>query len=123
MTGVQTCALPISDLNDDIKEIGDIAQWLSSIDKNIPLHLSRYFPSYELINGPTSISTLKTAKDEANKCLNYVYIGNIPGYDNTTYCPNCRKPVIERGNMIFMTGLNNGMCKYCGEKIYVICET
>jgi pyruvate formate lyase activating enzyme len=74
---VEITTLVVTDLNDSIEEIREIAMWLSSINKDIPLHLSRYFPNYKLSNDPTPVSTLVAAKEEAEKYLNYVYMGNV----------------------------------------------
>jgi pyruvate formate lyase activating enzyme len=114
---VEITTLVVTDLNDSIEEIGETSRWLSSIDKDIPLHLSRYFPNYKLSNEPTPLSTLAAAGEEAKKYLNYVYVGNIRGFDNTTFCPGCKRPVIMREEDIDTSGVVKGCCKYCGHKI------
>ncbi len=117
---VEITTLVVTNLNDDIEEIGRIASWISGIDRNIPLHLSRYFPNYKLSNAPTSENTLIKAKEESKKYLNYVYVGNLWGYDNSTYCPNCKKTVIKRDLTVSMDGIKNGRCKYCGREIPLV---
>lgn len=117
---IEITTLVVTDLNDSIEEIGELSSWLSSINKNTPLHLSRYFPNYKLSNNPTPISTLMAAKDEAEKHLNYVYVGNVSGQDNNTHCPNCKSTLIKRDNYISMEGLCNGKCSHCGYEIPVI---
>ena len=57
-----------------IDEIENIAKFIASVDKNIPLHLSRYFPRYNLNNPPTDIESIIKARDIAKRYLNYVYI-------------------------------------------------
>lgn len=114
---IEITTLVVTDLNDSLEEIGEIARWLGSLNRDIPLHLSRYFPNYKLSNNPTPVSTLKAAKEEAQKYLNYVYVGNTAENDNTTYCPKCRNPVIERDRIAYITGIKDGLCKYCGQKI------
>ena len=56
--------------------------WLSQNGfSNTPLHLSRFFPRYQLQQGygPTPISTLRKAKDIARKeGIRHVYLGNVP---------------------------------------------
>lgn len=116
---VEITTLVVTDLNDSIEEIGELTKWLASIEKNIPLHLSRYFPNYKLSNNPTPESILMAAREEAEKHLNYVYVGNIGGVDNSTYCPNCERPVVKRNGRISMDGILNGRCKYCGWDIYI----
>ena len=115
---VEVTTLVVTDLNDSMDEIGQIAKWLSSINRDIPLHLSRYFPNYKLYNDPTPVNTLIAAKEEAEKYLNYVYIGNLWGYDSSTYCPNCKAEVVKRNDEISDNGISNGKCRFCGQKIY-----
>lgn len=75
---VEVTTLVIPELNDSIEEIEKIAKWLSSISPDIPLHLSRFFPSYRMTDRPpTPISTLKKAREKALEYLNYVYLGNV----------------------------------------------
>ena len=81
----------VSGENDSIDEIENIAKFIASVDKNIPLHLSRYFPRYNLNNPPTDIESIIKARDIAKRYLNYVYIGNVAGVDNNTYCPDCNE--------------------------------
>lgn len=75
---VEVTTLVIPELNDSIEEIEKIAKWLSSISPDIPLHLSRFFPSYRMTDRPPiPVSTLKKAREKALEYLNYVYLGNV----------------------------------------------
>lgn len=75
---VEVTTLIIPELNDSIEEIDELASWLASIDNEIPLHLTRYFPNYEMRNKPpTPIDTLEKLKGQADKYLKYVYLGNV----------------------------------------------
>ena len=52
--------------------------------------------------------------------LNYVYVGNCREVEDaeTTFCPNCHKPVIER--RIYSVGaiaMKDGKCNKCGTQI------
>lgn len=117
---VEVTTLVVTDLNDSIPEIEGIAKWLSSIDKNIPLHLSRYFPNYKLSNEPTPVSTLMEAKEAAGRYLNYVYVGNVGGTDNNTYCPKCGNTLISRSQRAKITGIKNEKCENCGMEVPII---
>lgn len=75
---VEITTLLINGLNDSMKEVEEIAAYLSSLDKSIPLHLSRYFPNYKMDRPPTDINAMIKAKDIAKKYLDYVYLGNVP---------------------------------------------
>lgn len=71
-----TCLL-IDGLNTNIEKIAKLAKTIGQINKDIPLHLSRYFPAYKMDRPATKIQTIIEAVDEARKHLNYVYMGNV----------------------------------------------
>ena len=71
-THIEITTLMVSDENDSVEEIVEIAKFIASIDKNIPLHLSRYFPKYKMKNPPTLVENIMKAKEEASKYLNYI---------------------------------------------------
>jgi pyruvate formate lyase activating enzyme len=99
---------------DMIKKMCD---WLVKNDfENYPLHFSRFHPLYKLTHLPaTPVSTLRKAKQIAlNAGLKFVYIGNVPGEDQNTYCPNCQKIVIERkGFRVLQNHISAGNCEHC----------
>jgi len=107
---------------DDLDMIREMSKWLhkNGFD-DFPLHFSRFQPQYKLTHlPPTPISTLNEAREIAiEEGIKFVYIGNVPGTKaENTYCPKCGKIVIERtGYTIKENNLNNGSCKFCGEKI------
>ncbi|KNY28274.1 AmmeMemoRadiSam system radical SAM enzyme [Pseudobacteroides cellulosolvens] len=75
---VEVTTLVIPDLNDSIDEIEELSKWLSSISRDIPLHLSRFFPNYKMSHiNPTPKDTLISVKNVADNYLNYVYLGNV----------------------------------------------
>jgi len=75
---VEITTLVIPGLNDSPEEIGQLAQWLSTIDREIVLHLSRFFPNYRMNDiPPTPRSTLEKARESALQHLSHVYLGNI----------------------------------------------
>lgn len=77
MCHVEVTTLLVSEKNDSIEEVEEIAKFLRDIDANIPLHLSRYFPMYQLDTPPTDIHFLQEAYYIAKKHLNHVHLGNI----------------------------------------------
>lgn len=119
-THIEITTLMVSGENDSVKEIVEIAKFLASIDKNIPLHLSRYFPRYEMKNPPTLIENIMKAKEEASKYLNYVYVGNIGGVDNNTYCPNCGYNLITRDSYSTNLYIHGDKCPNCKEYINMV---
>lgn len=76
---LEITTLIIPTINDSKKELTQIAQFIASINKKIPWHISRFFPTYKMSNLlPTPIETLqKTQKIGQKAGLKYVYIGNI----------------------------------------------
>ena len=73
---VEVTTLVIPGENED--EVEDIAKWLSSIDPNIPYHLSRFFPRYNYSGRvATPPETMYKLHDIAGKYLKNVFLGNI----------------------------------------------
>ncbi|MCI8284919.1 MAG: radical SAM protein [Firmicutes bacterium] len=74
---VEITTLLIPEENDSIDEIRKMADWISSIDRDIPLHLSRFFPRYKMAERtPTPVDSIYRAAEEARKYLHNVYTGN-----------------------------------------------
>ena len=63
--------------NDSVDEIRKLARWLAGVDPDIPLHLSRFFPRYQMTDRPPeSVERIYRLADEARAYLTYVYTGN-----------------------------------------------
>lgn len=75
---VEITTLIIPGKNDSESDMEDEAQWLASIDDNIPLHITRFFPKY-LWNdlSPTPLETLEKLRHIAKRYLKRVHIGNV----------------------------------------------
>lgn len=74
---VEVTTLIVPGLNDSEEDMAREAAWLASIDENIPLHISRFFPRHEMTKTPpTPVETIFRLRDAAAKTLNYVYTGN-----------------------------------------------
>ncbi len=75
---VEVTTLVIPGWNDSVAEMEEMTQWLASLSNEIPLHLSRYFPKYEMTDRPpTTLSSLMELKQTAERHLKYVYLGNV----------------------------------------------
>jgi len=75
---IEITTLVIPGLNDSDKEIEKITEFIASLDKNIPWHISRFFPMYRMKDKDiTPIKTLQRAEGIGKKYLKYVYLGNI----------------------------------------------
>jgi pyruvate formate lyase activating enzyme len=118
---VEITCLVIPGMNDKDDELEALAKWLSSIDRNIPLHFSRYFPNYKMTAQPTPVATLAKAVSIAKRYLNYVYLGNVGAEGVNTYCPDCGHLVIDRlrqcSNLV-----ENKKCPHCGSGIHLVGE-
>ncbi len=74
---VEVTTLLIPGENDSVEEIRSLAQWLASVDRNIPLHLSRFFPRYRMTNRPpTPVERVARLADAAREHLSLVYTGS-----------------------------------------------
>jgi pyruvate formate lyase activating enzyme len=114
---IEITTLLIPGENDSKQEIENIAKFISSVDKNIPWHISRFFPMYQMEHkNPTEIAKLREAEKIGKKFLNYVYVGNIPE-ETSTICPKCKKEIIKRGFGEVAKRLKKGKCPECGKKI------
>ena len=55
----------MTDAFDALKEVEEISKFLATVNKDIPLHLSRYFPRYKMKNEETNIEVMKQAAQMA----------------------------------------------------------
>ena len=74
---VEVTTLIIPGENDSKDEIRKLSQWLGSVGETIPLHLSRFFPCYKMLDHmPTDIVKLNELSKIASEYLQFVYVGN-----------------------------------------------
>lgn len=117
---VEVTTLVVPGLNDSDAELGDIARFLASTDRDIPWHISRFHPDYEYRDAPpTPLATLRRAAGIGReKGLRFVYTGNVSGESEPTVCPNCRTKLIRRaGFEVLENRLVEGRCPRCGEAL------
>ena len=63
--------------NDGTDEIQALSQWLASVDRHIPLHLSRFFPRYRMTDrAATEVEAVYRLAEIAKEALEFVYTGN-----------------------------------------------
>jgi len=113
---IELTTLVVTNTNDDIEECKEITDFIASISKDIPFHISRYHPQYKFTEPPTPLGTINSWITEAKKKLNFVYGGNISELGNT-YCKNCGELLIEREyyDILIKNLSNDGKCKKCSE--------
>jgi pyruvate formate lyase activating enzyme len=109
--------LLIPDLNDNSREIERMCRWINlELGPDVPLHFSRFAPSYMIKNiPPTPPETLHAARKIAmNAGIKFCYIGNLLSDAGNTYCPGCGKLLIRRLlYSIEKPGLQGNRCKFC----------
>jgi len=117
---VEVTTLVIPGRNDSDEELKWIAEFLAGASPDIPWHVSRFVPSYQVHDRPpTPLATLRRARDIGREAgLRFVYLGNYPGEGEDTICPSCGRVVIRRqGFQLIENNLTDGHCPGCGETI------
>ena len=93
---VEITTLIVPGLNDTAEELDSCADFIASLGKEIPWHLSAYHPDYRWNAPPTDPAFIREIKNRAAGKLAFVYAGNIAGDENNTFCPHCRAALIRR---------------------------
>lgn len=118
---IELTTLVIPTLNDSTEELRQIADFIVSVGKEIPWHVTRFHPYYRLLDlPPTPIEILQRAREIGLESgLRYVYEGNVPGEGGeNTYCWNCGKILIRRlGYSILTNEIRDSKCRFCRERI------
>ncbi len=118
---VEATTLIIPTQNDSPEELKLIAEFIASTNKDIPWHITQFYPTYKMVNLPrTPIEILHQAREIGLQAgLHYVYEGNVPGMGNeNTYCYNCGNILIERwGYSIGKNMIKDGHCPFCQSPI------
>jgi pyruvate formate lyase activating enzyme len=119
---VEVTTLLIPGLNDDRKELGELAFFVAdSLGSDTPWHISRFHPTYKLTDRPpTPAESIQEARRIGlDAGLRYVYSGNLPGDEGeNTLCYSCSRLLIERwGYRISKNVIQDGRCPKCGATI------
>lgn len=118
---VEVTTLVIPGLNDSDEELQKIADFIASVDPEIPWHVTQFYPTYLMTDrGRTPAATLHRARSIGKeRGLAHVYEGNIPGTgDENTYCPTCGALCIERnGFHVVSQNMTEGICPLCEQTI------
>ena len=118
---VEVVTLVIPGFNDSTEELGEAASFLASVSVDIPWHVTGFHPDYRMQDrSRTGTGELLRAVEIGKKAgLRFIYAGNLPGMvgdTESTFCPKCALPLIERrGYMIGRDLLSGrGTCVGCG---------
>ena len=115
---LEITTLIVPGVNDDPDELKALAAFIhDELGPETPWHLSRFYPQYQMADrAPTDARILYETEQMGETIgLDYVYLGNILG-DNQTCCKHCGKTIISRsGYLTRITGLGaGGNCAACG---------
>ncbi|HDR91100.1 MAG TPA: radical SAM protein, partial [candidate division Zixibacteria bacterium] len=120
---VEITNLLIPGFNDSEENIIALRDFVASVNSDIPVHFSGYYPCYKFTAPPTRESSLLKAYEIAREKLPYVYIGNRVtdiGYD--TLCSECGNLLVSRkGFTAEATGIDSsGKCDDCGASTSIV---
>ena len=74
---VELTSLIVTGMNDTEQEMRELSSWVASLDRNIVLHVSRFFPRFKMTDRPaTDVRLVYRLADIAGEKLNYVVTGN-----------------------------------------------
>jgi pyruvate formate lyase activating enzyme len=113
---IEVTTLIIPTLNDSEETLTEIATFLADVGVEIPWHVSRFYPTYELIDlPPTPRERISKAREIGLKAgLRYIYQGNLRGDGENTYCYSCGELLIERyGYQIVKNQIVDSTCPRC----------
>ncbi|NLC71159.1 MAG: AmmeMemoRadiSam system radical SAM enzyme [Desulfuromonadaceae bacterium] len=119
---VEITTLIIPGFNDGEEELRQIAGFVASeLGVGTPWHVTAFHPTYKMLDVPrTPPSTLRRAREIGiGEGLLHVYEGNLAsGEGESTFCPSCRKKVIDRrGFSLCASHMADGKCGFCGEAL------
>jgi pyruvate formate lyase activating enzyme len=121
---LEVVTLVVPGFNDSDDELRSIATFLFRVSPDIPWHVTAFQRNYRMAEPEdTSPATLSRAARIGREAgLRYVYAGNLPGAVaefEDTFCPECRKLLIERSGMETLDYriTRGGCCSGCGHAI------
>lgn len=116
---IEMTTLVVPGQNDSHEELKGIAEFIAGVGKEIPWHISRFHPDYNMTDLPaTPLDKLREAHELGREAgLRYVYIGNVME-EEVTYCYKCGEDLIGRsGFSITRNRLDDSKCPKCGAVI------
>jgi pyruvate formate lyase activating enzyme len=126
---LEIVTLVVPGFNDSAGELRDMAQFIASVSKDIPWHVTAFHPDYKMGEpGRTTVGHLDTAFEAGKESgLHFVYPGNLPGRvgdRENTYCPACHALLIERhGFLVTRNRMRGQRCPDCEATVPGIWET
>jgi pyruvate formate lyase activating enzyme len=120
---VELTYLIIPGKNDSVGELERFCEWSAGIDRDMPVHFSRFHPDYKMRDvPPTPASTMEGAcKIAKEKGVRFAYVGNMTSDQENTYCPECGSLAIKRsGFSMRMVNVKDGRCGKCGGSLALV---
>ncbi len=120
---VEVVTLVVPGFNDSVEELRSMADFVASVDPDIPWHVTAYHADYKAKGAAawTPVEKIRQVLDLGREAgLRYVYGGNLRGLgrDENTYCPQCQALLVERsGFSLLKCRLAGGCCPDCGQPI------
>lgn len=117
---VEVTTLIIPGYNDSEAQLRDIAEFLAGVSRDMPWHVSAFYPTYKLTDAPrTGVEALRLGLKVGREAgLKHIYAGNIPGESENTICSVCGLVLIERlGYRVMRNSIIDGHCPQCGSVI------
>lgn len=119
---LEVTTLIIPGQNDSGKEMALQTEWMATeLGRDIPFHISRYFPMHKRDDPSTPESLLQELSDIAAGNLDYVYTGNSQvNTRQDTHCRKCGTLVTNRSgyNTRIVNLDSEGKCINCGNQVY-----
>jgi pyruvate formate lyase activating enzyme len=116
---LEVLTLVVPGFNDSDAELAKIAEFVASVDPEIPWHVTAFHRDYKMTDGrDTSTADLDRAWRIGRAAgLKFVYPGNIPGAlgdREGTHCPGCDRLLVGRvGFRVTEFHLVDGTCPDC----------
>lgn len=74
---VEITNLIVPGVSDDFDDFTAMVDWIAGLSRDIPLHISRYFPAWRYAAPPTDVGLMENFYNHAASKLAYVYLGNV----------------------------------------------
>ena len=74
---IELTNLAVPGISDSEDRFAEMVDWIAGISREMPLHISRYFPAYRYEAPPTDIRLMKKLESIARGKLKFVHLGNV----------------------------------------------
>lgn len=117
---LEITTLLVPGVNDSPEECARIARFIHArLGADTPWHISAFFPRRLMTDvPPTPPESLERARDIGEQTgLRHVYVGNVAGADESTYCPSCGDIIVRRRGFQAAPLSPDGACPHCGRRV------